>query len=121
MKKLEAAFIQSMTGFLAGVLADPDNQVIATYSRPGLDQETAQAPLETTRRIFNNPDSRAALSNLQESVFYDLDGRRLVCRPLRVQGKIYLLIILVPSGNTYRRAVNRLVTELEAVLKKSTD
>lgn len=104
--------------FLAAVLVNTDNQVIATHVVPGLDKPTANAPVETTRRIIQNPDSRAALENLHESVFFDLDGRRLVCRPLQLNGEMHLLIVLTPAQKAYRRALNNLVRQIvEAALK----
>ncbi len=99
--------------FLAAVLVDSENDVVATHMVPGLDQKTANAPIETTRRIFNNPDSRAALKNLHESVFFDLDGRRLVCRPLQLWGTLHLLIVLTPAERAYRRALNKLVRAIQ--------
>jgi hypothetical protein len=93
------------------------------YVAPGLDRTTTEAPLLTARRIFGNPESRAQLAHLHESVFYDLDGRRLVCRPLALEtpgkGELHLLIVLIPAGQAYRRALNRLVKTLQGGARAS--
>jgi hypothetical protein len=117
MTALEAVFKQITPDFLVAVLVDSTHQTIASHFRPGLDKTTTRTPLATARRIFQNPDSRAALATLRESVFYDLDGRRLVCRPLQLGGKLHVLIVLIPAEKPYRRQLNFLVRQIEAAFK----
>ncbi len=104
-------------GLLAALLVSPGDQVVASYVAVGLDKATAESPLLTTRRIFGNAESRAQLAQLQESVFYDLDGRRLICRPLMLptldDAGPYVLVVLTTAEQTYRRALNKLVRAIE--------
>ena len=94
------------TQVLVAIMVSPDNETVASYALSGLDEDTIAAPLETTKRIFGNPDSQAALQQMQESVFYDLDGRRLICRPILLGNNLYLLIVLTKAKTTYRRDLN---------------
>lgn len=102
---------------LAALLVGPSHQVVASYVMVGLDQATADSPLGVTQRIFGNAESRAQLTQLQESVFYDLDGRRLICRPLLLPAMDdtapHLLIVLTNAEQTYRRALNKLIRAIE--------
>lgn len=93
--------------FLVATFISPDNKIIASYALSGLDESTTVAPLETTNRIFGNSESQAALYEMQESVFYDLDGRRLVCRPIILKNSLYLLIVLTRAKTSYRRDLNQ--------------
>ena len=93
--------------FLVVTFVSPDNEIIASYHLSGLDEDTIAAPLRTTSRIFGNPESQAALHQMQESVFYDLDGRRLVCRPIVFGDNPYLLIVLTKGKMAYRRDLNQ--------------
>ncbi|NDJ85803.1 MAG: hypothetical protein GYB66_07950 [Chloroflexi bacterium] len=115
MTAFEDLIADALEHFLVIALVDEQNNVVAESARAGLDAESASAPVETARRIFNNPESRRALQNLQESLFYDLDGRRLVCRPVQFRGQPHLLIILAAAERAYRRALNTLVRRLPTV------
>ncbi len=121
MPDLDAILTEHGSKFLAVIVAGDNDRVLAAYARRGLDQATLEAPLATVRRVFNNPDSRAALVDLAESVFYDLDGRRLVCRPLQLEGEIVLLIVLTPAEKAYRRDLNTLVREINRVWKQGQE
>jgi len=101
--------------FLVATLVSPDNEIVASYALSGLDEDTISAPLVTTKRIFSNPESQAALYQMQESVFYDLDGRRLICRPINLQGTLYLLIVLTKSKTAYRRDLNQFCKKIAEV------
>jgi hypothetical protein len=106
----------AQAGFLAVLLVNPQGEAAASYVAPGLTPLTAQTPLETARRIFGNPDSRAELAHFQESVFYDLDGRRLVCRSVQLSAdQPYLLIVLAPAEGAYRRGLSNLIKRLQDV------
>ncbi|MBI5931068.1 MAG: hypothetical protein HY862_17295 [Chloroflexi bacterium] len=102
---------------LAALLVSPADQVIASYVIGGLDKATAETPLVTTQRIFSHAESRAQLAQLQESVFYDLDGRRLICRTLMLPSldatTPHLLIVMTTAEQTYRRSVNKLIRAIE--------
>jgi hypothetical protein len=106
-------------GLLAALLVGPDDQEVASFVAAGLDKATAATPLQTTQRIFSNPESRAQLAKMQESIFYDLDGRRLICRPLMLPtlhtDAPHLLIVLTTAEQSYRRGLNKLVRALESV------
>ncbi|MBL1134034.1 MAG: hypothetical protein HND46_01855 [Chloroflexi bacterium] len=104
-------------GLLAALLVSPKDELVASYVAAGLDKATAETPLLTTQRIFGNAESRAQLAQLQESVFYDLDGRRLICRPLMLptldDTAPHLLVVLTTAEQTYRRALNKLIRAIE--------
>ncbi|MCB9436153.1 MAG: hypothetical protein H6673_04060 [Anaerolineales bacterium] len=116
MGQLDALLQVDGSEFLAAVIVGPQQTILGSYAQVGLDTTTAQAPLVTTQRIFSSPESLTALAEMQESVFYDLDGRRLVCRPIIVRGKIYVLIVLTSAESTYRRTLNKLVKAIEKTL-----
>lgn len=113
MSNFDRVLKEFAKAFLAIVLVDPDNRPVARYMMAGLDASTADAPLETARRILQSPERRADLESWQESVFYDLDGRRLVCRPLRLASGVHLLIVLTAADKSYRRQLGQLVNALK--------
>lgn len=116
MGQLDALLQVDSAEFLAAIVVGPQQTILGRYAQAGLDATTAQAPLLTTQRIFSSPENLAALAEMQESVFYDLDGRRLVCRPIIVRSEIYVLIVLTPAENAYRRTLNKLVKAIEKTL-----
>lgn len=116
MGQLDSLLQTNAADFLAVLLVGPQQIILGSYTQAGLDTTTAQTPLDTTQRIFNHPESRAALAEMQESVFYDLDGRRLVCRPIKAHGDIYVLIVLTSGETAYRRGLNKLAKAIEKAL-----
>lgn len=97
---------------LAALLLAPDGNVVAQHSIRGLDEATQQAPYNIATRVLNYPTGLAALETLKESVFYDMDGRRLICRLVLTSGNPHLLIILTPANATYRRALDQLIKQI---------
>ncbi|PJF44999.1 MAG: hypothetical protein CUN55_01085 [Phototrophicales bacterium] len=98
--------------FLAALLLDEHGETVARYQIAGLDIRTQQAPLDVATRVLNYPKGLQILEMLQESIFYDMDGRRLICRVIHINEHPYLLIVLTPANSAYRRALSQLIRQL---------
>lgn len=114
MAHIEDVFAEiDSSRFLAALLVDTQGHPVASFAPDGLDADTRHAPAEAAQRIIHDPNGIELLASFQESVFYDLDGRRLVCRVVMIDHQTYILIVLTPSDTAYRRALQSLVRDLE--------
>ncbi len=100
--------------FLAALLLDTHGAVVAQHAIKGLDTRTQQAPYHIATRVLNYPNGVSVLQTLKESIFYDMDGRRLICRVITVAQTPHLLVVLTPAESTYRRALDQLARQLSA-------
>lgn len=98
--------------FLAALLLDANGAVVAQFAIQGLDTRTQQAPYDIATRVLNYPNGMNVLQTLKESVFYDLDGRRLICRVVVIEEARHLLIVLTAADSAYRRALDQLTRQL---------
>jgi hypothetical protein len=105
--------------FLAGLLVNSTAEIVAEYVLLGLDPDSQQAIKDVAQRVFSYPEGLQALQQFAESVFYDLDGRRLVCRAVEVEqgttSHLYLLVVLTPADIAYKRALGKLVRHIQTM------
>jgi hypothetical protein len=115
---------RSEAEFEVVMLTDLRGQIVAAARSDNATPETLGALLDVAGRIAARPDDRAKLATAGESTFFDWDGRRVVCRWLKLSGasEPLLLVVLAPQGKTYKRAVSQLVKELrQSTGKRTTD
>lgn len=114
MSRFDNAFFDIETErFLAGLLINSEAAILARYIIDGLDAASEQALFDVAKRIFNYPEGLIALKQFAESIFYDIDGRRLICRVLELDDTLYLLVVLTPAEIAYKRALAKLERHIQ--------
>lgn len=116
--------IRNKAEFEAVLLTDLQGQIVAAARSDDATPEMLGALLDVAGRIATRPDDRAKLVAAGESTFFDWDGRRVICRWLKLSAapEPHLLIVLAPHGKAYKRAVSQLAKELRQVAgKRSAD
>lgn len=107
--------------FLAALLVNGHHaSIVAQYMVRGLDPDSQQALQNIAQRVFDYPTGLHALQRFTESVFYDLDDRRLVCRVVEIEhppdeSVLLLLVVLTPAGVAYKQAVRQLVRHIQVL------
>jgi hypothetical protein len=108
---------RSEAEFEVVMLTDLKGQIIAAARSDEATPETLGALLDVAGRIAARPDERTKLAAAGESTFFDWDGRRVICRWLKLSGtsEPHLLIVLVPHGKAYKRAVSQIAKQLRQI------
>jgi hypothetical protein len=57
------------------------------------------------------------MPEIDESEFFDWEGRRVVCRWFEAQ-RPGVVVVLVPKNKSYKWAMNRMVKELQRLIGK---
>lgn len=103
--------------FEAIVLTDWQGGIIAAARDDGTSPETLSALLDVATRLISRTEDRAQLAKDGESIFFDMEGRQVICRWFD-KPQPRLVIILAPHGKPYKRAVGALVKEIKTSYKK---
>jgi predicted regulator of Ras-like GTPase activity (Roadblock/LC7/MglB family) len=92
-------------GFLVTVLTDAEGLVLASAPSPGWDADKQAAVVALIQRAARQSQI-VSLGMTDEISIRDVNGRRLICRPFEVDGRVLLLSILADEGKPYRRLTN---------------
>jgi predicted regulator of Ras-like GTPase activity (Roadblock/LC7/MglB family) len=109
--------LQTMTaagGFLVTVLTDADGLVLASAPAPGWDADKQAGVVALIQRAARQAQM-VSLGVTDEISIRDVNGRRLICRPFEVDGRVLLLSILADEGKPYRRLTNAAVRGVRRV------
>jgi predicted regulator of Ras-like GTPase activity (Roadblock/LC7/MglB family) len=109
--------LQTMTaagGFLVTVLTDADGLVLASAPAPGWDADKQAGVVALIQRAARQAHM-VSLGVTDEISIRDVNGRRLICRPFEVDGRVLLLSILADEGKPYRRLTNAAVRGVRRV------
>ena len=60
--------------------------------------------------------NRQQLAAVGESVFFDWEGRQIICRWFTVKDQPRLFVIMAPQAKPYKRAAAQLVTTAKRLL-----
>ena len=101
--------IRAQAEFEALLLTDLTGNVIAAARSDDAAPETIGGLLDVAMRIAARPDDRQQLATVGESVFFDWEGRQIICRWFTVKEQPRLFVILAPHGKPYKRAATQLV------------
>lgn len=101
-------------GFPLSVLTNSQGLLIASsVSDLGQDPNKQSAVVAKVRETAHLVRSQLKMGVTDEISVYDEDGRRLVCRPLSLNGYDLILAVLVPTrGQAYRRATNNAINDI---------
>jgi hypothetical protein len=115
VKSLETLIedVRTQAGFEAALIIDLKGSILAAARADDTMPETVGALLDIALRIAARPEDRAKLADVGESIFFDWDGRQVICRwfTRRKSSEPRLLVVLAPRGKPYKRAVSLLVKE----------
>ncbi len=102
--------------FSAVIVTDSRATLLTAAYAKALQPETVRELWEMAARAVANTGGK--LERLREAVFYDWDGRQVVCRPFRVKATDYLLILLTPPKKSYKQAAGKIARSLETLLAR---
>lgn len=101
-------------GFPLSILTNSQGLLIASSaSDRGQDPNKHSAIVAKVRETAHLVRSQLKMGVTDEISVYDEDGKRLVCRPLTLNGHDLILAVLVPTrGQAYRRATNNAISDI---------
>jgi predicted regulator of Ras-like GTPase activity (Roadblock/LC7/MglB family) len=97
--------------FLITVLTDAEGLLLASAPSPGWDAEKQAAVVALVQRAAHQAQA-ASMDAADEVAIRDVTGRRLVCRPFEVDGKMLLLSVLMGAARPYRRLTNDAIRDV---------
>ncbi len=109
-------------GFPIAVLTDAQGLAIAAAARDGIDPDRQSAVVAFLQKTAVQVTKQLGMGMTDEiSLFYET-GKRLVCRPFRVNDHELILAVIVPDKDlTYRRATNHAINEIRQTWKDFWD
>ncbi len=107
-------------GFFASVIADEEGLSLAEVdSNDDYDINTITAVSTLLQMVIQRAESQRMLSRVDEVSFIDTHEKtRLVGRYFSVRGHKFVLVVLVPAGKSYRRLINRAISEIGLILSQ---
>lgn len=101
-------------GFQISVLTNSQGLLIASSaSEGGQDPNKQSAIVAKVREAAHLVRSQLEMGVTDEISVYDEDGKRLVCRPIAINGYDLILAVLVPTrGQAYRRATTNAINDI---------
>jgi predicted regulator of Ras-like GTPase activity (Roadblock/LC7/MglB family) len=101
--------------FQSAVLATMNGSPIATVP-PSFDAETTAAMVSLVRALINRVYHQLHLAKVDEVSLIGGDGKRLVCRYFTHDGEDFLLAVVAPPDQSYRRVTTQAIRAIKAVL-----
>lgn len=102
--------------FTAAVLASEDGLPVASAPNPSpYDADTIAAMVALVKDFIQQAQARIGLANVDEVSMIVEDHSRLVCRYFAAGKQSFVLAVLVPSHQSYRRITSRAVREIQAL------
>jgi len=104
------ADLNKQGGFPIAILTDRQGFPIASAAAPGQDPQSQAAVVALIQKTASQVRDQLGMAQTDEISVFDTCGRRLVCRPFRVDGQDMILAIMVPTRTqSYRRLTNKAV------------
>jgi predicted regulator of Ras-like GTPase activity (Roadblock/LC7/MglB family) len=101
--------------FQSAVLATMNGSPIATVP-PSFDAETTTAMVSLVRALINRVYHQLHLAKVDEVSLIGGDGKRLVCRYFTHDGEDFLLAVVAPPDQSYRRVTTQAIRAIKAAL-----
>lgn len=102
--------------FIASVLASEDGLPIASAPKPSpYDADTIAAMVTLVKDFIQQAQTHIGLANVDEVSMIVEDHSRLVCRYFAAGKQSFVLAVLVPSHQSYRRITSRAVREIQTL------
>ena len=104
--------------FPLAILTDVQGLAIASAGRDGMDLDRQSAVVAFIQKTAVQVTKQLGMGMTDEISLYYETGKRLVCRPFRVNDHELILAVIVPEKNlTYRRATNHAINEIRQTWK----
>lgn len=101
--------------FTASVLASDDGLPVAAAPTPSLyDANTVAAMVTLVRGFIQDTQQQLGLADVDEVSMVVSDHSRLVCRYFNLEDKRFVLTIVTPPNQSYRRLTTRAIREIAA-------
>jgi predicted regulator of Ras-like GTPase activity (Roadblock/LC7/MglB family) len=101
--------------FQSAVLATMNGLPIATVPS-SFDAETTTAMVSLVRALINRVYHQLHLAKVDEVSLIGGDGKRLVCRYFTHDGEDFLLAVVAPPDQSYRRVTTQAIRAIKAAL-----
>jgi predicted regulator of Ras-like GTPase activity (Roadblock/LC7/MglB family) len=106
--------------FVASVLASEDGLPIAAAPTPSpYDADTIAAMVTLVKDFIQQAQTRIGLAEVDEVSVFVNDRSRLICRYFNAGAQPFVLTVLTPPNQSYRRVVTRAVHEIQAAWNSS--
>jgi predicted regulator of Ras-like GTPase activity (Roadblock/LC7/MglB family) len=106
--------------FIASVLASEDGLPIASAPTPSpYDADTVAAMVTLVEDFIKQTQTRLGLAEVDEVSMVVGDRSRLVCRYFGAGAQSFVLAVLAPPNQSYRRLTARAVREFQGILSNS--
>jgi predicted regulator of Ras-like GTPase activity (Roadblock/LC7/MglB family) len=103
--------------FIASVLASEDGLPVASAPTPSpYDADTVAAMVTLVKDFIKQTQTRLGLAEVDEVSMVVGDRSRLVCRYFGVGAQSFVLAVLAPPNQSYRRLTARAVREFQEIL-----
>lgn len=107
--------INAQGEFVASVLASEDGLPIAAAPTPSpYDADTIAAMVTLVKDFITQAQARIGLAEVDEVSIIVGDRSRLVCRYFTAGAQPFVLTVLAPPHQSYRRLTTRAVREIQA-------
>ncbi|MBM3127746.1 MAG: hypothetical protein FJ009_03825 [Chloroflexi bacterium] len=101
--------------FVASVLASEDGLPIASAPTPSTyDADTIAAMVALVKDFIKQTQTRLGLADVDEVSIFVNDRSRLICRYFNAGTQPFVLTVLAPPNQSYRRVTTRAVHEIQA-------
>jgi predicted regulator of Ras-like GTPase activity (Roadblock/LC7/MglB family) len=107
--------LQSVGGFKAVVLTSAEGLPLAGVSGTS-DKDIAAAMAVMIQRVTREAREELGMAALDEVMLRDDDQTRLISRYFTVEGESFILAVLVPGRQPYRRLTNQTIRQVRKLL-----
>lgn len=99
--------------FPVAVLAGEDGLPIAVAPSPSsYDADTMAAMVTSVKDFLQETQVRLGLAEIDEISIVVGDRKRLICRYFNAAGRLFVLALVAPPDQSYRRLMNRAAREI---------
>lgn len=104
--------------FTISVLTDRQGLPIAYATAPGYDPDRQSAVVAQLQKNTSQVGQQLGMLQIDEIVWNDASGQRLICRVFSVKSHELILAILAPDKErSYRRATSRAISDMRRIWK----
>jgi predicted regulator of Ras-like GTPase activity (Roadblock/LC7/MglB family) len=106
-------------GFIVSVLTDSQGLSLAATASDGMDSDVQSAAVAQVQKAAAQVGKQLGMAQASEIILNDANGQQLICRPFYVSGQDLVLAVTVQKkGQTYRRAMNRTIAEIQRIWQR---
>ncbi len=112
------AGLNAEQGFPISVLTDEQGLAVAWAAVPGMDSERQAAVVAFIQNAASQVALQLGMAETDEISLTDANRQHLVCRPFDVDGRRFILAVMIPGREkSYRRATSLVIQEVRRIWK----